>query len=121
GIVLLVLRMRSEERRAGLVDATLLATAFGVCQWVFVMHPLLSGSSRWTENAVALAYPAMDVLLLTGLLFLALTPAWRTVAYRYLAASIVLLVVVDEIYALSPESFPGTSFLDAGWLLSYVL
>ena len=121
GIVLLVLRMRSEERRAGLVDATLLATAFGVCQWVFVMHPLASGSGRWTENAVALAYPAMDVLLLAGLLFLALTPAWRTVAYRYLAASIVLLVVVDEIYALSPESFPGTSFLDAGWLLSYVL
>ena len=121
GIILLVLRMRSEERRAGLIDATLLATAFGVCQWVFVMHPLASGSGRWTENAVALAYPAMDVLLLTGLLFLALTPAWRTVAYRYLAASIVLLVVVDEIYALSPESFPGTSFLDAGWLLSYVL
>jgi signal transduction histidine kinase len=121
GIVLLVLRMRSEERRAGLVDATLLATAFAVCQWVFVMHPLASGSGRWTENAVALAYPAMDVLLLTGLLFLALTPAWRTVAYRYLAASIVLLVVVDEIYAISPESFPGTSFLDAGWLLSYVL
>jgi signal transduction histidine kinase len=121
GIVLLVLRMRSEERRAGLVDATLVATAFGVCQWVFVMHPLVSGSGQWTENAVVLAYPAMDVLLLTGLLFLALTPAWRTVAYRYLAASIVLLVVVDEIYALSPESFPGTSFLDAGWLLSYVL
>jgi signal transduction histidine kinase len=121
GIVLLVLRMRSEERRAGLVDATLLATAFGVCQWVFVMRPLATGSGRWSENAVALAYPAMDVLLLTGLLFLALTPAWRTAAYRYLAASIVLLVVVDEIYALSPESFPGTSFLDAGWLLSYVL
>jgi signal transduction histidine kinase len=32
-----------------------------------------------------------------------------------------LLVVVDEIYGISPGSFPGTSWLDAGWLLSYVL
>jgi signal transduction histidine kinase len=85
------------------------------------MHPLIAGSTDWVENAVALSYPAMDVLLLAALVFLALTPAWRTVSYRYLTASIVLLVIVDEIYGISPASFPGTSWLDAGWLLSYLL
>jgi signal transduction histidine kinase len=31
------------------------------------------------------------------------------------------MLVADEIYGISPGSFPGTSWLDAGWLLSYVL
>jgi signal transduction histidine kinase len=121
GLVLLVLRVRPEDRRAGIVDAAQLTVAFGICQWIFVMHPLVQRSGDWVGNLVALSYPAMDVLLLAGLVFLALTPAWRTVAYRYLSASIVLLIVVDEVYGISPESFPGTSWLDAGWLLSYVL
>jgi len=121
GLVLLVLRVRPVDRRVGIVDASLLAVAFAICQWIFVMHPLVQGSSDWVANIVALSYPAMDVLLLAALVFLALTPAWRTVAYRYLSASIVVLLVVDEIYGITPASFPGTSWLDVGWLLSYIL
>ena len=121
GLVLLVLRVRPVDRRVGIVDAALLTVAFAICQWVFVMHPLVEGSSDWVANIVALSYPAMDVVLLASLVFLALTPTWRTPAYRYLAASIVLLLVVDEVYGIKPESASGTSALDAGWLLSYVL
>lgn len=121
GLVLLVLRVRPVDRRVGIVDAALLTVAFGICQWIFVMRPLVNGSSDWAENIVALSYPAMDVLLLAGLVFLALTPAWRTVAYRYLAGSIVLLLITDEIYGIKPEIASGASWLDTGWLLSYVL
>jgi signal transduction histidine kinase len=121
GLVLLVLRVRPVDRRIGILDAALLTVAFGICQWIFVMHPLVKSSSDWGANIVALSYPAMDVLLLAALVFLALTPIWHTIAYRYLSASIVLLIVVDEVYGITPDSFPGTSFLDVGWLLSYVL
>jgi signal transduction histidine kinase len=121
GLILLVRRMSSTDRRAGVIDAALLTAAFGICHWIFVMHPLLAGSADWVANIVALSYPAMDVLLLAALTFLALTPARRTVSYRYLTASIVILVVVDEVYGISPQSFTGTSWLDLGWLLSYVL
>jgi signal transduction histidine kinase len=121
GLILLVLRMLSKDRRVGATDAALLTVAFGVCHWIFVMHPLVTGSTDWVAKSVALSYPAMDVLLLAALVFLALTPARRTAAYRYLAASILLLVVVDEIYGIAPSSFSGTSWLDAGWLLSYLL
>jgi signal transduction histidine kinase len=121
GLVLLVLRMLSRDRRIGLIDAALLTVAFGVCHWVFVMHPLLAGSSDQVGKLVALSYPAMDVVLLAALVFLALTPARRTVSYRYLSGSIVLLLVADEVYSISPERFAATSWLDAGWLLSYVL
>jgi signal transduction histidine kinase len=121
GLVLLVLRVRPVDRRVGIVDAALLTVAFGICQWIFVMRPLVKGSSDWVANIVALSYPAMDVLLLAALAFLALTPTWRTVAFRYLAASIVLLLIADNIYGISPGTAAGASWLDTGWLLSYVL
>jgi signal transduction histidine kinase len=121
GLVLLVLRMLPQGRREGLIDAALLTAAFGICHWIFVMHPLLTGSSDWVGQLVALSYPAMDVLLIGALVFLALTPAGRTVSYRYLTASVVLLLLADEVYSVSPGTFVATSWLDAGWLLSYVL
>ncbi len=121
GLLLLVLRLRSQERRVGLIDAALLTVAFGLCQWIFLMEDLVRGSASASEKIVALSYPAMDVVLLAALVFLALTPAWRTVAYRYLTASILLLLVADEIYGVSPDTYADASWLDAGWLLSYVL
>jgi signal transduction histidine kinase len=121
GLVLLVLRMLPQGRREGLFDAALLTVAFGICHWIFVMHPLVTGSGDWVGQLVALSYPAMDVLLLASLVFLALTPAGRTVSYRYLTASVVLLLLADEVYSVSPGTFVATSWLDAGWLLSYVL
>jgi signal transduction histidine kinase len=121
GLFILVFRMRSDDRRVGLIDASLLTVAFGICQWVFVMRPLIDSSDRWTNKAVALSYPAMDVLLLAALVFLALTPLRRLPAYWLLTTSVVLLIVADELYALSPDSYAGTSYLDTCWLLSYVL
>jgi signal transduction histidine kinase len=121
GLMALVLRMRQRERRVGLLDAALLTVSFALCQWAFVMKGVAEGSGSVVERAVALSYPAMDVVLLAALVFFALTPAWRTVAYRYLAASLVVMLFADEIYGISPDSYAGASWLDAGWLLSYIL
>jgi signal transduction histidine kinase len=63
----------------------------------------------------------MDIVLLSALVFFALTPTWRTVSYRYLVASVVLLIVADEIYGLSPSTYAQATWLDTAWLLSYVL
>jgi signal transduction histidine kinase len=59
--------------------------------------------------------------LLAGLAFLALTPAWRTVSYRYLTGAILLLIFADELYALAPDNYVTASWLDTCWLGSYVL
>jgi signal transduction histidine kinase len=120
GLILLVRCLRREERRGGGVDAAMLIVAFALCQWIFIMQDRLHSGST-AERFVALSYPAMDVLLLAALVFFALTPTWRTVSYRYLAASIVLLLFADEVYGLSPETYANASWLDAFWLLSYVL
>jgi signal transduction histidine kinase len=120
GLLVLVIRLRSAERRAGILDAALLIVAFGMCQWVFVMDDLVGGGST-TEQVVSLAYPTMDIVLLAGLAFLALTPAWRTVSYRYLTLAILLLIFADELYALAPDNYAAASWLDSCWLGSYVL
>jgi signal transduction histidine kinase len=121
GLVMLVRRLRSQERRSARLDIALFIAAFGLCQWVFIMDDVLHGSGTAAEKLVALSYPAMDVVLLAALVAVAMTPTWRTVSYRYLAASIVLLLVADEIYGLAPEKYSGTTWVDSLWLLSYVL
>src|SRR5712691_1201281 len=119
GVAFLFLGFGARERRAGLIDAALLTVAFALAQWVFVMKDIVHGSGSTAEKAVATAYPAMDVILLSGLAIFWLSSAWRTVAYRFLAASIVLLLVADEVYGTSPDTYAVTTWLDSGWLLSY--
>ncbi len=121
GLALLIRRFEARRRVAGLIDAAIFSVAFALAQWVFLIDDLVRGSGSAAAKGVALSYPAMDVVLLAALATFFLSPAWRTVAYRYLAASIVLLLIADEVYGTAPESYADTTWLDTGWLLSYVL
>jgi signal transduction histidine kinase len=121
GLALLIGRVEAGRRIAGLIDAAIFSTAFALVQWVFLMDDIVHGEGSAATKGVALSYPAMDVVLLAALAIFFLTPAWRTVAYRYLGASIVLLLIADEVYATAPDSYADTTWLDTGWLLSYVL
>jgi signal transduction histidine kinase len=121
GLALLIRQLEPARRLAGLIDAAIFSVAFALVQWVFLIDDLVHGSGSAAAKAVALSYPAMDVVLLGALAIFFLTPAWRTVSYRYLAGSIVLLLVADEVYGTSPSTYADTTWLDTGWLLSYVL
>jgi signal transduction histidine kinase len=120
GLALLVRCLRSDERRKGRVDAAMLIAAFALCQWIFLMQDRLDHGSV-AERVVAISYPAMDIVLLSALVFFALSPTSSAVAYRYLGGSIVLLIVADEVYGVSPASYASATWLDSAWLLSYVL
>jgi signal transduction histidine kinase len=121
GLALLIRQFDRGPRTAGLIDAAIFSVAFALVQWVFLIDDLVHGSDPASSKAVALSYPAMDVVLLAALAIFFLTPAWRTTSYRYLAASIGLLLVADEVYGTSPGDYADTTWLDTGWLLSYVL
>jgi signal transduction histidine kinase len=121
GLALLIRRLEAGRRVAGLIDAGIFTVAFALAQWVFLMDDIVHGSGSGAFKAVTLSYPAMDVILLGALAIFFLTPAWRTASYRYLAASIVLLLIADEVYGTAPNSYANTTWLDTGWLLSYVL
>ena len=121
GVALLFLGFGARQRRVGLIDAALLTVAFALAQWVFLMKDIVHSPGSTSSKVVALAYPAMDVILLSGLAIFSLSSAWRTIAYRFLAASLVLLLVADEIYGTNPDAYSARTWLDSGWLLSYVL
>jgi signal transduction histidine kinase len=63
----------------------------------------------------------MDVVLLAGLAGFFVTAAWRTPAFLLLVASVVALLVSDEVYGVSSSSYRSGDWTDLGWLASYIL
>jgi PAS domain S-box-containing protein len=104
------------------VDSLIVAFAIGIAAW-----PLVSGSfdtSSFTKAAVGAAYPIADLFLLSVLVRLLFVRDRRTPAYWLLVGAVVAVFVADSGYllpAMSGTYSDGTTWLDGGWLLSYVL
>ena len=121
GLVMLLISAGGHHRTAALVEAGIVTVAFALAQWVFVMDSILDGNGSRGERFVSAAYPLMDVLLLACLAGFFVTAVWRSPAFTLLVASIALLLVADEIYGIGPTGYRSGDWIDAGWLLSYVL
>ncbi|HET7568869.1 MAG TPA: HAMP domain-containing sensor histidine kinase [Gaiellaceae bacterium] len=122
GLAALVVWAGGAERRAALADTGIVTLSFAVAQWVWVMGPAIrSGGSNLAHATVLGLYPAMDVVLLAGFAGFFVTPAWKTSAFRLLGAGTVLLLVGDEIYGVTTQTYARGGPVDAAWMLSYVL
>ena len=119
GLLLLLVRAGGHHRVPALGEALIVTIAFALFQWVFLMAPLFRGEGSAANRAVLAAYPAADTLLLAGLAGFFVTAAWRTLSFQLLVGSLIALLVADEIYDLG--SYASGSWIDAFWLLSYVL
>jgi diguanylate cyclase len=123
GLLVLIRGRISDRDRAGLIDAAIIATGFGLLSWTFLMKPIATDASlSLLEQLISLAYPLGDVLLLAMVARLATSPGSRTTAYRLLGLALVLLLAADIGYAVLAlvSSYEG-GLVDAGWLLSYVI
>jgi CheY-like chemotaxis protein/signal transduction histidine kinase len=120
GAFLLVRRVSGPFTQAAALDAVIVFLAVALVQWVFFIdqynHEHLNTGARLT----AMAYPAMDALLLTAIGQLLTVRGVRSTAYRLLVLSLVLWVVADEAYTLGVAGYHGGSWIDALWLGSYV-
>jgi signal transduction histidine kinase len=120
GAFLLVRRVAGPFTQAAALDAVIVFLAVALVQWVFFIdqynHEHLDTGARLT----AMAYPAMDALLLTAIGQLLTVRGVRSTAYRLLVLSLVLWVVADEAYTLGIAGYRGGSWIDALWLGSYV-
>jgi signal transduction histidine kinase len=119
GLVLLLFKTGAHRRTAALADATIVTFAFLLVQWVYLLDGILGASDSTFTIAVNAAYPLMDLILLAGLAGFFVTAAWRTPAFWLLAASVALLLVADEVFALGSYTSGGPT--DSGYLLSYTL
>jgi signal transduction histidine kinase len=122
GVLLILRKLGGQTSRAAILDTLLIFGGVALVQWVFFIDPY-NHIRFGTEFArlVAMAYPAVDVLLLVAFAQLLVGPGGRTRAYRLLLASIALWVIADEVYGLNLESYRGGDWIDALWLGSYVV
>lgn len=120
GIFLLLRRLGGQTSRAAVLDTVIIGVGVGIVQWIFFVDPFEHMGLDRAERIVAMAYPAVDTLLLVALAQLLVGPGRRTLSYRLLLVSVTLWVVADELYALDVSGYQGGDWIDALWMLSYV-
>ena len=121
GLLLLMFSAGGRSRVAALADAGIVTFAFAIVQWVAVMGPAIqsSGGDPATRIVYGL-YPAMDIVLLAGFVGFFVSPAWRTMSFRYLLLAVTALVVGDEITGIAGNTYMPGDAIDVTWMLSYV-
>jgi diguanylate cyclase (GGDEF)-like protein/PAS domain S-box-containing protein len=121
--VLLLTRLRTRSSDlSGLIDAAIVSVGLGVLSWVFVMTPLITDPSlTLLERVISIAYPLMDVLLLTMTARLSLAPGPRSWSIGLLLIGIVCWFLGDTFYAvyiLNGMYQTGVA-IDAFWLVGF--
>ena len=124
GLFILIKRRNPRPDRTALIDALILTIGIGLLSWVFLIAPNihLTGLTL-LANAVSVAYPLGDVLLLAAAIRLAVDAGKRTPAFWFLVSSIVCLMATDSAYnyALLKDTYNHQLIYDAGWILYYLL
>ncbi len=123
GLTLLIRSRLGGGDRGGLLDAAILTTGAGVLSWTILMQPSLRSSELTSlELAISAAYPIADLLLIGAAIGLFTTPGARTPSFRFISASLLALLVSDQVYALQnlEGSYMAGGLLDVGWLISYL-
>jgi PAS domain S-box-containing protein len=104
-----------------LADAAVLSLAIGLFLWSTFFSGAL-GDGAGVARVVSVAYPVLDLVLLTMLIRVLLGNARRTSSYLFVVASVLFVVLSDAWYvvpALTNEYVAGT-WRDGGWLASYL-
>jgi hypothetical protein len=123
-LVLLVRTRTAGRDRVSWIDATIVASGFGLLSWVFLMAPTAgSNDLSWQSRLVALAYPVWDVLFLALLVRLLAGLGARLPALRLLAGAATLWLVYDTIYALMIQYGNDDQglLIDLPWLLGFIV
>ncbi|MDP9144226.1 MAG: PAS domain-containing sensor histidine kinase, partial [Actinomycetota bacterium] len=124
--ILLLVRHRSPGRdRASLIDSLIVGVGVGTISWVFLISPYVQDPTLTIrEKLVAMAYPLMDLILVTVAVRLAVGSGRRSTAFHLMMASIAVLFVTDSMYGwivLHGGYDNTTGYLEGGWGLFYIL
>jgi diguanylate cyclase (GGDEF)-like protein/PAS domain S-box-containing protein len=123
GLLLLVRRRNPRPDRAGAIDSLILTLGIALLSWVFLIAPNIQLGGDWLPEAVSIAYPVGDILLLAAAIRLSVDRGVRAPAFYLLAGSIVCLLMTDSVYnrMLLDGSYHGQVILDVGWIFYYLL
>ena len=127
GLYLLIRRRTQGHDWGSLVDATTITTGLGLLSWVFLIRPVADDSSMsLVARIVSIAYPVGDILVLAMVTRLLVGAGSRTLAFRLLAAALLLYLAGDATWAVlncvGVESGPtAVKLLQMSFLTAYVL
>ncbi|HJU47320.1 MAG TPA: GGDEF domain-containing protein, partial [Gaiellaceae bacterium] len=110
--------------RAGIIDAFIVAIGVALLSWTFLMQPLVTDPfASIPEIATALAYPAIDILLLGVLVRMFLVPGRRGLALNLLLLALTALLLSDFPYAVMvlEGTYATGNIVELGWLVAAVL
>jgi diguanylate cyclase (GGDEF)-like protein/PAS domain S-box-containing protein len=123
--LLVLIHKRDESRdRATLIDALIIAVAVSALSWIYLMAPYAHDHTlKLFTKLISIAYPMMDILVLSVVLRLAMGGGRRGMAYRFLVCGTGVLLVTDSIYGwkLLHGGYATGGVLDAGWAVFYAL
>jgi diguanylate cyclase (GGDEF)-like protein len=124
GLLALVRRRSNGTDRGALIDGLVVTLGLALPAWAALISPYVHQEEMGLlGKMVSIGYPMGDVILLAAVIRLALDSGRREPAFQFLTSSIAVLLVTDFVYGVMilHETFHLQTWLDAGWIVSYVL
>ncbi len=124
GLLLLIRRRNRGRDRASLIDSLIIATGLGLLSWMFLMAPYAHDASlSTTARLTSIAYPLMDLLMLTVAVRLVVGRGSRGRSYYLTIMSIAALFASDAAYGWLQlhGGYQTGGLLDGGWIAFYLL
>ncbi|HEY3214051.1 MAG TPA: PAS domain S-box protein, partial [Actinomycetota bacterium] len=125
GLLLLIRRRNPGRDRDSVIDSLIVAIGVGTMQWVFLMSPVAHDStSTLIQKLVGMAYPFMDLILLTAVVRLAIGAGRRAPSMYLMGAAALALFLTDTVYtfySVTGAVYDQSGYLEAGWGIFYLL
>ena len=124
-LLLFIRRQNPGRDVASLIDGAIVAVACGLTSWIYVIEPtVVATAAPALDRTIGMAYPVLDLVLVTMAVRLLLLRGRRPAAHVLLAAGVVCLTIADALYNFL-NVLPGLP-LDIEpyyllWMLWYVL
>jgi diguanylate cyclase (GGDEF)-like protein/PAS domain S-box-containing protein len=97
--LLLMIRKQAPGRDwPSLIDAGIVTVGVAIVGWTFIVYPSLTDDSSATATSVALAFPVMDVLLVSLAARMVLGTGMRTPAFAMVTVALVFQLAGDALY-----------------------
>lgn len=116
---------RMASRLRTLLDGLIIGGSLLFVSWATLLGPLYrAGSGSVLEQAIGLAYPAGDVVIVALVIFVAARARRGSrVPLALLGTSLVALAVADSgfAYLTLNDTYASGNLIDAGWLVGYLL
>jgi diguanylate cyclase (GGDEF)-like protein/PAS domain S-box-containing protein len=97
--LLMMIRKQAPGRDwPSLIDAGIVTVGVALVGWTFLVHPALSDDSSALASSVALAFPVMDILLVSLAARMVLGPGLRSPAFSLVTVALVFQLAGDALY-----------------------